>query len=69
MLIGRGVIGIGVSSISVADSIDSRTTVQTLTGRQESEAVLTDEQDFVQASRSSALIQMIARLDELLIDS
>jgi len=31
MLIGRGVIGIGVSSISVADSIDSWSSVQTLT--------------------------------------
>jgi len=34
-----------------------------------SEALLKDEQEFVQASRSSALIQMNARLDEVLIAS
>jgi hypothetical protein len=33
------------------------------------EDLLSDGQEFVQLSRSSALIQMIARLDELLIDS
>ena len=33
------------------------------------EALLSDGQEFVRVSRSSALIQMIARLDELLIDS
>jgi hypothetical protein len=36
---------------------------------QGSEALLKDEQEFVQASRSSALIEMKARLDELLIAS
>jgi len=33
------------------------------------EALLSDGQEFVRVSRSSALVQMIARLDELLISS
>jgi hypothetical protein len=37
--------------------------------RRAPEALLRDDQEFVQASRSSALIQMIARLDEVFITS